>query len=89
MSLNHTTTINTISCLIGIIIFIASVFGTYYDLKQSIALIQQDVNTIKSNHLVHVQDALNDMKARNDIQDTRTINLGIEVSRLSALLEKK
>jgi hypothetical protein len=88
MPLNNTITINTIATLIGIIIFIASLFGTYYDLKQDIALIKQDVNTIKTNELIHVQSTLNDIKTRNDLQDTRTIQLGNDIARLSALIEK-
>jgi hypothetical protein len=88
VDIKHTTTINTIATLIGIIIFVASVFGTYYDLKQDIALIKQDVSTLKTNHIVHLQSALDEMKKRNDIQDARTIKLGEEIARLSALLEK-
>lgn len=84
----HTTTINTLATLIGIIVFVASLFGTYYDLKQDIALIKQDVSTLKTNHLVHLQSALDEMKERNDLQDTRTIQLGNDIARLSALIEK-
>lgn len=89
MDIKHTTTLNTISTLIGIIIFIAAVFGAYYDLKQSIALIQQDVDTLKTNHLVHLQNALSEMKVRNDAADTRQNNMEIQLTRILTILGKE
>lgn len=54
-----------------------------------VALIKQDVNTIKTNELVHIAGQLNDMKNRNDLQDQKTIELGTKLERVLAILGAK
>jgi hypothetical protein len=38
--------------------------------------------------MVHISETLKEFKSRNDLQDSRTIQLGEDVVRIKTLLEK-
>ena len=63
MPLTHTTTVNTVATLCGIFVFVASLFATYYDLRQNVALLRQETERISKS-----VDAL---CSRYDAHDTR------------------
>ncbi len=71
--------------LIAIVVFLAPIFVCYFGIKEDLALIKQELNTIKTNDLAHIEIQLQAMKSRNDIQDARTIELGLNVERLMTL----
>jgi len=69
----------------AIIVFLVPILACYFSIKENLALINQKLDTIKSNDLAHIEISLSDMKARNDIQDVRTIELGLKLERLMTL----
>jgi len=77
-----------IKFIIAIIVFLIPIMACYYQLREDLALIKQDLNTIRNNDLAHIELSLAAMKSRNDLQDSRTIELGLEVERLLTLHEK-
>lgn len=48
--------------IIGIVGFVIGVVSPYYQMKQDVALIQKDISTINSNHLLHTQDLAQQLK---------------------------
>jgi len=48
--------------VLGIIVFVFGVAGPFYGMKQDIALIQQNITQINSNHEQHIQDIMQDQK---------------------------
>lgn len=64
------------SVIIGIVLFIT---GTDYRAEKDIALINQDIDTIKTNHLVHIEEAISNINDKNNSQDEtlNTIQLDI------------
>lgn len=72
---------------IAIIVFLVPIFLCYADITKQLALIQQALLTIKSNDLAHIEIQLSDMKARNNLQDDRTIGLEKDVAQIIATLK--
>ena len=73
--------------VVAIIVFLVPIFLCYADITKSLALIQQSLLTIKSNDLAHIEIELTDMKARNTVQDSRTIQLGLEMEKIQTTLD--
>lgn len=48
--------------VIGIIVFVAGVIAPYYEIRQDVALIQKDIETINVNHLKHIEDIVQTQK---------------------------
>lgn len=42
--------------VIGVVGFVVGVVAPYYQMKQDVALIQQSISNINSNHEMHIQD---------------------------------
>lgn len=56
--------------VIGIGMFVFGVARPYYEIKENIALVQKDISVINSNHEVHIQDILQELKdQKQEIQD--------------------
>jgi hypothetical protein len=73
--------------IIAIILFLVPIFLCYADITKNLALIQQQLLTIKSNDLAHIEIELTDIKSRNTLQDARTIGLEKDVARIITKLE--
>jgi|GEM_PF-6710934 len=74
--------------VIAIVVFLIPIIMCYADINKNLALIQQQLNTIKSNDLAHIETAIAAIEARNTVQDGRTIGLELSVARLLTLHEK-
>lgn len=72
---------------VAIVVFLVPIFMCYSDITKQLALIQQSLLTIKSNDLAHIEIELTDIKARNGVQDNRTIGLEKDVARIITTLE--
>lgn len=48
--------------IIGVVGFVMGVVAPYYQVRQDMALIQRDISTINSNHLIHTQDLAQEVK---------------------------
>lgn len=69
MKEDTTTAFNTnIKWLVSIAIIVVGVVGPYYKIQTDIALIQQAQETIKSNHLQHLQDLAQDISTMATVQ---------------------
>jgi len=75
--------------IIAIVVFLFPIMGCYYGLKQDLALIKQELVTIRSNDLAHIEIELTDMKSRNGIADDRQSNMQIQITRLLTLVGEK
>jgi hypothetical protein len=51
-------------------------------MSKQLALIEQQILTIKSNDLAHIEIELTDMKSRNTTADDRQRNIEMDVARL-------
>ena len=75
--------------IFAIIIFLIPIFFAYSSIETKLALIQQDLNTIRSNDLAHMEIELSDLKSRNAIADDRQTNMEIQITRLLTLSGQK
>jgi hypothetical protein len=66
----------------AIIAFLIPIFLGYEDMSKQLALIEQQILTIKSNDLAHIEIELTDMKSRNTTADDRQRNIEMDVARL-------
>ena len=74
-----------IAVTIAVVLFIS---GPDAQLKQDIALIQQDINTIKINHLVHIEQAIDANSIRSEENKEMINQINIKLERIITLLEK-
>ena len=77
------------SNLLHIIIIVGAILATWFQTQTQIALLKADIATIKDNHLVHIQTALEKEVSRNDNQDKQISDICIKLERLITILEKK
>jgi hypothetical protein len=75
--------------IFAIIIFLIPIFFAYSSIETKLALIQQDLNTIRSNDLAHMEIELSDLKSRNAIADDRQTNMEIQITRLLTISGQK
>ena len=74
--------------VLAIVAFMIPVFLAWSSIETKLALIQQELSTIKNNDLAHIEIGLNDMKARNTVADDRQSKIELSVERLLTLHEK-
>ena len=70
--------------LIGSLLFIVRPDS---QMQQDIALIKQDVIAIKTNHLVHIEQAIGDNKVRSEYNAKEIQDIQIKLDRVLYLLE--
>lgn len=51
-----------VKTVLGIIVFVFGIVAPFYDMRQDIALTQQSIRTIETNHEQHIQDISQDLK---------------------------
>ena len=82
---------NEISLISGVVAIAISItlfiVGPNVKIEKDIALIQQDIMTIKNNDLVHIQDSINSntIRANSNLELITEINLKLE--RILTILE--
>jgi hypothetical protein len=76
-----------IKFIIAIIIFLIPIFFAYSNIETKLALIQQELSTIKSNDLAHIEIELTDMKARNSVADDRQRNMELQITKIASTLD--
>lgn len=74
--------------IISVIGFVVGVVTPYYSLKQDVALIQNDISNINSNHEVHIQDILQEQKEINQRLEAQHSAI-IELQKSNAVLLSK
>jgi hypothetical protein len=74
---------------IQVVIFMFPLFLAWASIETKLALIQQELTTIKSNDLAHIEIELSDMKARNTVADNKQTNIEMQVTRLITIHEKQ
>lgn len=79
---------NEVSIVIGIGAFICSFLSAYYDIRTQLALINHDITVIRTNELVHVQEAMDEIKTRNDEADERQSAMQNEITRILTIIGK-
>lgn len=73
---------NEVKFVIGIIIFAFGAVKPYYEMKQDISLIKNDISNINANHITHLQDLKQDIKTLQEEQVDLTktmINLQAQI----------
>jgi hypothetical protein len=58
-------------------------------IKTDVALIKQDLNTINTNHLSHIQDELIAKTKVDESQTAEIVSMGKNIEKILTLLEKK
>ena len=76
---------SVIAIAIGVVLFIS---GPDARLKQDIALIQQDINIIKTNELVHIQNAVDQNYLRSEENKEMINQINLKLERIITILEK-
>jgi CRISPR/Cas system-associated protein Csx1 len=79
---------NEVTIVATVVIFFSSLILTYADLKMQIALLQADVNTIKTNELVHLKGSIESIESRNSAADARQSNMENQITKILTLLGK-
>ena len=72
--------------IFAIIVFLIPIFFAYSSIETKLALIQQDLNTIRNNDLAHMEISLSDLKSRNAIADDRQTNMEIQITQIQTTL---
>lgn len=72
MEPNNTTLIrsvltNEVKFVVGIVVFVVGIVAPYYSMRQDVALIQQSISNINTNHEAHIQDILQELKDMKEI----------------------
>jgi len=79
--------VSIVAVAIGILLFIVRPDA---QMKQDLALIKQDVTEIKTNHLPHIQAAVNDHEDKQRVKEEKTDrlinNINIKLERILTLL---
>jgi len=74
-----------VAAIVSVVLFIS---GPDAQLQQDVALIQQDIEVIRTNELVHIQVGINENKERG-VSNEETINeINLKLERIITLLEK-
>lgn len=74
----------------GLMLWISVMFfNPMNDVKTELKLIQQDLTTVKTNELVHVQAAINKIEARNAEADKLQTELQINIAKILTLLQEE
>lgn len=58
--------------VIGVLVFAFGAVKPYYEMKQDIRLIQNDISNINGNHIAHLQDLKQDIKDLQEEQNQLT-----------------
>lgn len=74
--------------IIGIVGFVMGVVAPYYSMKQDVALIQQSIATINSNHLTHTQDLAQEIKDTVAVLKNQQDQINILQTQQAVILEK-
>lgn len=74
--------------VIGIVGFVMGVVAPYYGMKQDVALIQKDISTINSNHLLHVQDLSQEVKDVVKVIEAQQQQINVMQTQQAVILEK-
>jgi hypothetical protein len=72
---------------IAIAVFLIPIFLCWASIETKLALIQQDLSTIRSNDLAHIEIELTDMKARNSVADDRQRNMELQITKITSTLD--
>lgn len=73
---------NEVKFVIGIVLFAFGAVKPYYEMKQDIRLIKNDISNINANHITHLQDLKQDIKTLQEEQVDLTktmINLQAQI----------
>ena len=68
--------LSDIGLVISIVVFLTGVLVPYFSIKTDIALIQQSIETINTNHLQHMQDLeqqVKDLETEQTVQNDKII----------------
>lgn len=74
--------------VIGIVGFVMGVVAPYYSMKQDMALIQQSISIINSNHLTHTQDLAQEIKDVVNVLQNQQNQINNLQTQQAVLLEK-
>lgn len=74
--------------VIGIVGFVIGVVAPYYQMRQDVALIQQSIATINSNHEVHIQDLTQEIKDEMAILKDQQNQINVLQTQQAVILEK-
>jgi len=58
--------------VIGVVMFAVGLIKPYYEMKQDIRLMQNDISNINSNHIAHMQDLKQEIKDLQEEQNHLT-----------------
>ena len=78
-----------IKLAVAIVAILIPIFMGYEEIIKQLALQQQQLLTIKSNDLAHIEIELTDMKARNVTADDRQRNMEMQIAQLLVEITKK
>jgi len=83
---------NEVSLITGVvavaIVSVLFISGPDAQLQQDVALIKQDIETIKTNELVHIQASIDNNTARANGNSAMIIEINLKLERIITLLEK-
>lgn len=74
--------------ILGIVAFVMGVVAPYYQMKQDVALIQQSIATINSNHLSHTQDLAQEVKDTVKVLQSQQQQITVLQTQQAVILER-
>jgi len=74
--------------VIGIVGFVIGVVAPYYQMKQDVALIQQSIATINSNHLTHTQELAQEVKDTVKVLQSQQQQITVLQTQQAVILER-
>lgn len=74
--------------IIGVVGFVMGVVAPYYSMKQDVALIQQSIAVINSNHMTHTQDLSQEVKDIVNVLQSQQQQITVLQTQQAVILEK-
>lgn len=80
---------NEFTIIVTVLTFFGSLILAYASIKTDIALIKADVNTIRTNEMVHFKASIDAIQARNAEADKRQELMEVQIMRILTLMGKE
>ena len=80
---------NEVAVVMTVVAVLSSIILTYADLRMKIQEIDQKVDTMQTNELVHLKDSISAIESRNAVADSRQTNMEKQITMILTILGKQ